>query len=51
MALQTVVPDSTEEIILKLWEADVLIGQGQNVSDLIRHLGVSDVTYYWWRKG
>ena len=41
---------STEEIIRKLREADVLIGQGQNVSDVIRHLGVSDVTYYQWRK-
>ena len=41
---------STEEIIRKLREADVLIGQGQNVSDVIRHLGVSDVTYYRWRK-
>ena len=41
---------STEEIIRKLGEADVLIGQGQNVSDVIRHLGVSDVTYYRWRK-
>lgn len=41
---------STEEIIRKLREADVLIGQGQSVSDVIRHLGVSDVTYYRWRK-
>ena len=41
---------STEEIIRKLREADVLIGQGQNVSDVIRQLGVSDVTYYRWRK-
>ena len=41
---------STEEIIRKLPEADVLIGRGQNVSDVIRHLGVSDVTYYRWRK-
>ena len=41
---------STEEIIRKLREADVLIGQDQSVSDVIRHLGVSDVTYYRWRK-
>ncbi|MEL7042890.1 MAG: hypothetical protein AAGL90_15320 [Pseudomonadota bacterium] len=39
-----------EEIIRKLREADVLIGQGQTVEDVIRHLGVSDVTYYRWRK-
>ena len=40
----------TEEIIRKLREADVLIGQGQTVAVAIRHLGVSDVTYYRWRK-
>ena len=41
---------TTEEIIRKLREADVLIGQGTSVSDVIRQLGVSDVTYYRWRK-
>ena len=41
---------TTEEIIRKLREADVLIGQGQSVADVIRQLGVSDVTYYRWRK-
>ena len=41
---------STEEIIRKLREADVLIGQGQTVTDVIRQFGVSDVTYYRWRK-
>ena len=40
----------TEEIIRKLCEADVLIGQGQTVANVIRQLGVSDVTYYRWRK-
>ena len=41
---------TTEEIIRKLREADVLIGQGQTVANVIRQLGVSDVTYYRWRK-
>jgi len=41
---------TTEEIIRKLREADVLIGQGQTVAVVIRHPGVSDVTYYRWRK-
>ncbi len=41
---------TTEEIIRKLREADVLIGQGQTVANVIRHFGVSDVTYYRWRK-
>ena len=41
---------TTEEIIGKLREADVLIGQGQTMADVIRRLGVSDITYYRWRK-
>ena len=41
---------TTEEMIRKLLEADVSIGQGQTVADIIRHLGGSDVTYYRWRK-
>jgi len=41
---------STEEIIRKLREADVLIGQGQSLADVVRHLGVTNVTYYRWRK-
>ena len=28
----------------------MLIGQGQPVANVIRQLGVSDVTYYRWRK-
>jgi transposase-like protein len=39
-----------EEIITKLREADVLISQGQTVASVIKSLGVSDVTYYRWRK-
>ena len=39
-----------EEIIHKLREADVLLGQGQNVSQVCKQLGVSEQTYYRWRK-
>ncbi len=39
-----------EEIVAKLRQADVLISQGQSVSDTIRALGVSSVTYYRWRR-
>jgi len=39
-----------EEIITKLLEADILISQGQTVASVIKSLGVSDVTYYRWRK-
>ena len=39
-----------EEIIAKLREADVLISQGKKVVEVIRVLGVTDVTYYRWRQ-
>ena len=36
-----------EEIIAKLREADVLLGQGKRVAKV---LGVSEVTYHRWRQ-
>jgi putative transposase len=36
-----------EEIVAKLRQADVLVGQGQSVAEAI---GVSEVTYYRWRR-
>jgi len=39
-----------EDIISKLREADILISQGKTVAETIRVLGISDVTYYRWRK-
>ena len=41
---------STEQIVRKLREADVWIGQGLAVPEVIRRLEVSDKTYYRWRK-
>jgi|TARA_R100001198_G_C5074711_1_gene119163 transposase-like protein len=41
---------TTEEIIRKLREADVLLGQGQAVAEVVRQMGVTSVTYYRWRK-
>ena len=38
-----------EEIVAKLRQVDVLISQGQSVSDAVRSIGVTDVTYYRWR--
>ena len=35
-----------EEIVAKLRQADVLISQGQDIADVIRQIGVSEVTYY-----
>ena len=39
-----------EDILSKLREADILISQGKTVAETIRILGISDVTYYRWRK-
>lgn len=39
-----------EEIIHKLREAEVRLRQGAKVAEVIRTLGVSEVTYYRWRK-
>ena len=39
-----------EEIVAKLREVDVLVSQGQNIADAIRQIGVSEVTYYRWRR-
>jgi len=38
-----------EEIVAKLRQVDVLVSQGQSVVDAVRSIGVTDVTYYWWR--
>jgi putative transposase len=39
-----------EEIVSKLRQVDVLTSQGQGVSDAIRQIGVTEVTYYRWRR-
>ncbi len=39
-----------EEIVNKLREADVLIAQGQTVAHACKQIGVTDQTYYRWRK-
>ena len=41
---------TAEQIIKKLREAEVLVNQGKRVEETCRKLGVSDVTYYRWRK-
>jgi transposase-like protein len=41
---------NAEEIIHKLREADVLQGQGRTVSQACKQIGISDQTYYRWRK-
>ena len=41
---------NTEEIIHKLREADVLLGQNASTGEVCKKLGVSEQTYYRWRK-
>jgi putative transposase len=39
-----------EEAVAKLRQADVLVSQGQSVAEAIRAIGVTEVTYYRWRR-
>jgi putative transposase len=39
-----------EQIINKLREAEVLLSQGATLSAILKKIGISDVTYYRWRK-
>jgi transposase-like protein len=39
-----------EQIISKLREAEVLLSQGQTVAHVSKQLGVTEQTYYRWRK-
>jgi transposase-like protein len=39
-----------EQIITKLREAEVALAQGQIAGDVVRKLGITEQTYYRWRK-
>ncbi|WP_271949137.1 transposase, partial [Ruegeria faecimaris] len=39
-----------EEIVSKLRQVEVLMGQGMSRLDVIRQIGVVEQTYYRWRK-
>ncbi len=39
-----------EQIISKLREAEVLLSQGHTVAHVAKQLGVTEQTYYRWRK-
>ena len=38
-----------EEIVTKLRQVEVLVGQGKRVAEAIRAIGVTEPTYYRWR--
>ena len=40
----------TEQIIQKLREVEARLSQGRSVSEACRQIGVTDNTYYRWRK-
>lgn len=42
--------NTSEQIISKLREAEVLLSQDQTVGDVCRSLNISEQTYYRWRK-
>ncbi len=39
-----------EEIVNLLRQVDIVMGQGKSIADAIRHIGVTDATYYRWRQ-
>ena len=41
---------TVEQIISKLREAEVELARGQRVSEIVRKMGITEQTYYRWRK-
>lgn len=41
---------SAEQVVNKLREADVLLSQGRTVAQVCKQIGVTDQTYYRWRR-
>ena len=39
-----------EEIIARLRKAEVLLGEGRKVPEVVKALGITEVTYYRWRR-
>lgn len=39
-----------EEIVNKLREADVLLAQGRSITQACKQIGITDQTYYRWRR-
>ena len=39
-----------DEIVTKLRQVEVLRGQGTTMADAVRQIGVSELTFYRWRK-
>jgi transposase-like protein len=39
-----------EEIVAKLRQVDVLLSQGKSAAEAVRAIGVTEATYYRWRR-
>jgi putative transposase len=42
--------EKPEDIVLKLRQVEVLLGQGKSVQEAVRQIDVTVQTYYRWRK-
>jgi transposase-like protein len=42
--------DKPEEIVSMLRQVEVLQGQGMKIADAVRQIGITQQTYYRWRK-
>ena len=42
--------DKPEEIVVKLRQAEVLQEQGTSIAEAVRQIGVTQLSYYRWRK-
>ena len=42
--------NSPEQIVRKLRQAEILISQGNTIGQMSRQLGITEQTYYRWRK-
>ena len=42
--------EKAEDIVLKLRQVEVLQGQGMSVSEAVRQIGVTQQTFYRWRR-
>ena len=41
---------TTEQIIVKLREIEILCGQGKTIAEAVREAGITEQTYYRWQK-
>jgi putative transposase len=41
---------TAEQIVGKLREAELELGRGRTIAEVVRKLGITDQTYYRWRK-